>query len=107
MRLPERARVELPREETCRGFQDLIRPAQLPNLALELVDPPAFLARRPRLRSPVHLGLVYPAPQRLNADAELARHTRDHTTAIAVVLLNRRPHHPHPTIPQLGRISTL
>jgi hypothetical protein len=64
------SRVELPREETGGCLEDLIRPAQLAVVPLQLGEAPAFLAGHTRTVAAVDLGLADPAPQRLAADAE-------------------------------------
>jgi len=54
----------------------------------------------------VDLGLADPAPQRLAADAELARHPGDHAEALAG-LLDRLQHHAHRPSTKLGRVPPL
>src|SRR4030095_3244839 len=65
--------VELRREESRRGLEDLIRPAQLPDLPLQLVEARALFAGQAKPQTVVDLGAADPVAQRLMRDAELGR----------------------------------
>src|SRR5207302_6918054 len=70
-RSPVVSAVELrPEESRCR-LQDLIGPAQLPILSLELGDPRALVSSEPRAVARLDLLLDHPPPQRLASEAEL------------------------------------
>src|ERR671918_605011 len=104
MRSPGRARVEFPREETRGGLEDLVGPAQLADLALQLGDAPTLLAGHPGTGAAVDLGLAHPAAQGLAADAQLAGHAGDRAEPLPG-LLDRLQHHADRALAQLGRVA--
>src|SRR5204862_7354438 len=71
-RSPRKARVELAREESRGGLEDLVGPAELPVLPLELGDAAVLLGGDPWAAPAVDLGLADPVAQGLWADVELA-----------------------------------
>src|SRR5579859_5970226 len=105
-RLPESA-VELRRREKRRRRpQDLIGPAQLPILPLQLGDPTLVLVRHPRPPTTVDLGLVDPVPQRLGPYPQLPGDPPDHPVTLTA-LLDGIHHKPNRPLPKLGRIPLL
>jgi hypothetical protein len=73
--------AQLPREESRRGFQDFVGPTQLSNFPPQPLQLGRLLARRPRPRARVDLGLPHPLTQRLadipslDATAQIASHS--------------------------------
>jgi hypothetical protein len=63
--------VELRREESRRGTQNLIGPQQLLHLLLQAADLGALLRRDPRPHALVDIGLVHPLADRLDSEARL------------------------------------
>src|SRR4051794_33957224 len=102
-RLPLRLRVELPREESRRRFQDLIRPAQLAVLPLELDQTRSFARRDPVTRTAIDLTLAHPVADRFGMHTELLA---DLIEAAIVLLPRCTPlvDEPHSTLPNLRRI---
>src|SRR5918996_5992590 len=99
-------RVELPRKESRRRLEDLVRAAQLAVLALELLDALGLRAGYPRSLAAVGLGLAHPAAQRLRGHPELLRDRRDRRPLglIGALLLE---HHPRRPLTDLTRIRRL
>jgi hypothetical protein len=58
-------RVELPREETRGRQQDLVGPLQLPDLTLQILDPPCVTGGGPRPLPAIDAVLLDPAAQRV------------------------------------------
>ena len=58
--------------------QDLIRPLQLTDLALQLLQPLPLARRQARPMPSITLRLPHPLPQRLRRAAELRRHRLQH-----------------------------
>src|SRR5918996_875492 len=99
-------RVELPRKESRRRLEDLIRAAQLPVLALELPDALGLHARHSRALARVGLGLAHPASERLRGHPELLGDRRDRRP-LRLVLTLLLEHHPRRPLPDLTRIRRL
>jgi hypothetical protein len=64
-------RVELPREEGGRRFQDVVGPPEVPDLTLKLGDPLLVGGGGTRPGGRADLGLTDPAPQRFAVNAQL------------------------------------
>ena len=94
------SRVQLPREESRRRLQDLVGPAQLPDLPLQLGDPLRVHRRGTGPPASVDLRLAYPVPQRLPVDPQLVGHP-GHRTHLLPGLLPNLEHHPHGPLTQL------
>src|SRR4029453_12675721 len=101
--LPRQARVELPREETRRRLEDLVGPAQLPDLLLQPGPPPLLLGGHPRAAAAVDLGPLDPLAEGLHPDPQLAGDPADHPDARAG-LLARLEDQPDGSFPQLRRV---
>src|ERR671910_528689 len=99
-------RVELPRKESRRRLKDLIRAAQLPVLALELLDPLGLRARHSRALARVGLGLAHPTAQGLGCHPELLSDRRDRRP-LRLVLALLIEHHPRRPLTDLTRIRRL
>ena len=78
------SRVELPREESRRRLQNLIRPPQLAVFPAQPLQLGRFLAGRPRPGAGVHLGLPHPLAQGLTRGADLRRDRADRLPLRAV-----------------------
>jgi hypothetical protein len=63
--------LELGREESRRRLQNLVRAAQLPVLALELLEPLALIRREARPVPLVDLDAAHPLPHRLRCRSQL------------------------------------
>ena len=83
-----------PPRRSRRRAQDRVRPPQLPDLLLELLDPRRLSRGHPRLHPVVDLGLLDPATQRLGADPELLGDSSDRAV-IMTELLAHLADHPH------------
>src|SRR4051794_13101434 len=105
-RLPLRLRVELPREESRRRFQNLIRPAQLAVLPLELDQTRSFARRDPVTRTAIDLTLAHPIADRFGMHTELLA---DLIEAAIVLLPRCTPlvHEPHSTLRTSGGYGLL
>src|SRR5512143_3132208 len=79
--------VELGREETRRGLEDLVRPAQLGNLTLESLQLRRLLRCGARPCTAVDLGLADPLPQRLHRPDPQLRSDRPHRRPLRLVLI--------------------
>src|SRR5688500_14587109 len=89
-----------PARSNRRRLQDLIRPAQLAVLALELLDALSLGGAHARPRTAIDLGLANPLAQRLVRHPQLARDRRDRRP-LRLVLGLVLEHHPHRTLPDL------
>jgi hypothetical protein len=90
-----------------RSLQDVVRSAQLADLALELGDP-LLVGRRGSLPATgVDLGLLQPATQRLGPNTELPGHAGDHTETLATLRVDQPLRHAHRALAQLRRIPPL
>jgi hypothetical protein len=78
-----RAAVELRPEENRGALEDLVGPAQLADLPLELLHAGALLGREARSFTVVDLGLADPVAERFGPDPQLLRHSADGAVAPA------------------------
>ncbi len=99
------SRVELPREETRRRQQNLVRSFQLINLTAQLLDLGDLRRGLPRPSTGVNLGLLSPGPQRVRV------HPNPWTNPVngliqrqTLLLLPGLEHETDRSIPQLLRI---
>src|ERR1700728_2349198 len=93
--------VEFPGEIRTRRLQDLIRPAQLTVLPLQLRDPPLILGRLSGPLPRIDLRLIHPVAERLGVDAQPMADPGDRPTLFPCL----RPHfedHSHCPFPQLS-----
>jgi len=74
--------VELRPEETRRGLQDLVGPAELAVLPLELIRPGSLLTGQAAQLAAVDAGLADPLADGLGADAQLLGDSRDRVVAL-------------------------
>jgi ABC-type amino acid transport substrate-binding protein len=63
---------------------DLVGPAQLAVVTLELLHPFTFLAGQPGAITGIDLGLAHPVAQRLGADAQLLGHPAHRAVALTL-----------------------
>src|SRR5207249_11517671 len=89
-----RSAVELRREESRRGLQDLVGPSELEVLAVKDLQTLTFIGREARSEALVGLGLADPAPERFVGHAELVGDRADRGP-LRVVLVPVVEHHPH------------
>src|SRR5215204_6460232 len=99
-------RVELPREESRRRLEDLIRAAQLTVLALELLDPLGLRARHPSALPAIGLGPAHPTAQRLGRHPEILSERRDSRPQRRILALLFKEH-PRRPLTDLTRIRRL
>src|SRR5215210_6213544 len=96
-------RVELPREESRRRLEDLVRAPQLTVLALELLDPLRLNRAHTRPGAVIDLGLPDPRTQRLRRHPELLG-DRDDRCPLRRILTLGLEDHPRRALPDLRRI---
>jgi hypothetical protein len=79
----------------CR-LQDLVRSAQLLDLALELAHPGPLIRRQPWPLTSIGLGPPHPLTQRLMIDRQLRRDRLDRLPLrrVLVLVLEHHPHRP-------------
>src|SRR5215207_8259191 len=92
--------VELRREESRRGLQDLVGPPQLAVLALQRLEPLALVTGQPRAEAVIGLSPADPLAQRLSGDPKLVRDGGDHRPLGGVLVLVLE-HQPDGPLPQL------
>jgi hypothetical protein len=95
-----------PPEENRGGLEDLVGPAQLAVLPLELLHLFSFLGRQAAALTAVDLGLADSLADGLRADAEVFRHLPDGPVALAL-LGGRLEHEPDRALFQLRWIPPL
>lgn len=93
-------------EENRRALEDLVGPAQLAVLALELLHPFALLGRQAAALASVDLGLADPQSERFRSDAELLSDAGHRAVAITS-LGDRLGDEPDGPFPELGWIPPL
>src|SRR5690606_30993890 len=96
-------RVELPREKSRSGLQNLVRPAQLPVLTPKLFELLALITGDPVADPMIDLVLANPEPERLRRHPEPARHRLDTRPSRAILALVLE-HESDRTLPHLTRI---
>jgi len=96
-------RVELPREKSRSGLQDLVRSPELPVFSFEFTNAFSFIGADPGPATGINLRLPDPTPQRFRGHPRLRRdrlNTRPLRAMLALVL----EHQGNRTLPELPRI---